>query len=69
MREVGSWAYLTMDESLPEATGAGVIGDRIVSVGDPDSMATWREGRKVTIDDRLRGKVLLPGLIDNHVHP
>lgn len=60
---------VTMDESLPEATAVGVIGDRIVAVGDPDSMSVWREGRKVTVDDRLRDRVLMPGFIDNHVHP
>ena len=60
---------ITVDESLPEATAVGVIGDRIVAVGDADSMHAWREGRKVTVDDRLRDKVLMPGLIDNHLHP
>lgn len=59
----------TMDESLPHATAVGVIGDRIVAVGDLESMAPWREGREVVIDERLRDKVLLPGFIDNHVHP
>lgn len=61
--------FITMDESLPEATAVGVIGDRIVCVGSLDAMQAWREGRKVTVDDRLRDKVVLPGFIDNHVHP
>ena len=59
----------TMDESLPQATAVGVIGERIVAVGDLDSMNPWREGREVIVDDRFRHKVLLPGFIDNHVHP
>lgn len=59
----------TMDESLPYATAVGVIGDRIVAVGDLASMEPWREGREVVVDDSLRDKVLLPGFIDNHVHP
>ena len=59
----------TMDESLPHATAVGVIGDRIVAVGDLESMAPWREGREVVIDESLFDKVLLPGFIDNHVHP
>lgn len=59
----------TMDESLPQATAVGVIGDRIVAVGDLESMAPWREGRAVIIDESLRDKVLMPGFIDNHVHP
>ena len=60
---------ITMDESLPEATAIAVSEGRIVAVGDMDSMAPWREGRTVTVDARLEKKVLLPGLIDNHVHP
>ncbi len=59
----------TMDESLPLATAIGVIGDRIVAVGDLASMNPWREGRDVEVDDRLKDKVLMPGFIDNHVHP
>jgi predicted amidohydrolase YtcJ len=60
---------ITMDESLPQATAVAVCGDRIVAVGDLASMAPWREAREVTIDERFRDKVLMPGLIDNHVHP
>ncbi len=59
----------TMDESLPYATAVGVIGDRIVAVGDLASMAPWREGREVIVDERLADKVLMPGFIDNHLHP
>jgi predicted amidohydrolase YtcJ len=60
---------ITMDDSMPEATAVAVIGDRIVSVGDASSMQAWRDGREVCVDERLRDKVLLPGLIDNHAHP
>ncbi len=59
----------TMDESLPEATAVGVIGERIVAVGDLASMEPWRAGRQVVVDLSLRDKVLLPGFIDNHLHP
>ena len=59
----------TMDESLPVATAVAVADGRIVAVGDLESMAPWREGRQVTVDDRFADKVLLPGLIDNHIHP
>lgn len=59
----------TMDESLPVATAVAVAGGRIVAVGDLDSMAPWREGRDVTLDRRFEQQVLLPGLIDNHIHP
>lgn len=59
----------TMDESLPLATAVGVIGDRIVAVGDLASMAPWRAGREVIVDHSLADKIVLPGFIDNHLHP
>ncbi|MEZ5741919.1 MAG: amidohydrolase [Burkholderiaceae bacterium] len=60
---------VTMDDSLPEATAVAVIGERIVAVGDVDSMQAWRDNRQVTIDETFKDKVLMPGFIDNHVHP
>ncbi|MBX3641731.1 MAG: amidohydrolase [Rubrivivax sp.] len=59
----------TMDESLPEASAVAVCDGRIVAVGDVESFAPWHEGREVVFDDRFADKVLLPGLIDNHIHP
>jgi predicted amidohydrolase YtcJ len=61
--------FITMDESLPEASHVGVIGDRIVSVGTAESMQVWCEGREVIHDERFADKVVMPGFIDNHVHP
>ncbi|MEZ5652972.1 MAG: amidohydrolase [Burkholderiaceae bacterium] len=60
---------ITMDESLPDATAVAVSMGHIVAVGTLESMAPWREGRTVTVDERFADKVLMPGLIDNHVHP
>jgi len=60
---------VTMDESLPEASAVAVAGGRIVAVGDLASMQPWREGRRVTLNEGFRDKVLMPGFIDNHVHP
>lgn len=59
----------TMDESMPEATAVAVSEGRIVAMGSLDSMAPWHEGRDVTVDERFAGQLLLPGLIDNHIHP
>ncbi len=59
----------TMDESLPQATAVGVAGGRVLAVGDLASMDPWRANRKVTIDERFADMVLLPGFIDNHIHP
>jgi len=40
-----------------------------MAVGDLASMEPWFKGRAVTVDDRFADKVLMPGFIDNHVHP
>ena len=59
----------TMDESRPTATAVAVSEGRIVAVGDLANMGAWQHGRTVTIDTQFENKVLLPGLIDNHIHP
>ena len=61
--------FYTMDETLPQATAVGVIGTRIVAVGDMATMEPWKQGREVIVDTTLRDKFVLPGFIDNHVHP
>jgi len=60
---------ITMDRSLPEAKAVAVADGRIVAVGSLDSMDAWLESREHVIDDRFKDKVLLPGLIENHLHP
>lgn len=54
---------------MPEATAVAVSEGRIVAMGSLDSMAPRHEGRDVTVDERFAGQLLLPGLIDNHIHP
>lgn len=60
---------LTMEPSLPVATAVAIEGDRIVAVGDMESMKDWLETLPHRVDERFADKVLLPGLIDNHLHP
>jgi hypothetical protein len=59
----------TMDETLPEATHIAVADGRIVAVGGPEAIAPWARGRAVIEDVSLRGKIVMPGFIDNHLHP
>jgi predicted amidohydrolase YtcJ len=60
---------ITMDPSLPNAAAVAISEGRIMAVGDLASMEPWFKGRNVTVDDRFADKVLMPGFIDNHVHP
>jgi len=46
-----------------------VKGDRIVAVGDLESLGKLIERRDARIDRTLEDKVLMPGFIDPHVHP
>lgn len=59
----------TMDETLPQATHVAVADGRIVAVGGAEAMAPWANGRTVIHDTSLQDKIVLPGFIDNHVHP
>jgi predicted amidohydrolase YtcJ len=56
----------TVDPSRPSAQAVAVLGDRIVLVGSNASVDVWR-GPKTTIID-ARGKLLVPGFNDSHVH-
>ncbi len=60
---------ITMDRSLPRAAAVAVANGRIVAVGSLKSMRPWLDARKHTIDRRFADAVVMPGLIDNHLHP
>ncbi len=60
---------VTMDATNPEATAVAVRGDRVVAVGSMDDLKPWLDAYPHEIDDMFADKVLLPGLIDPHLHP
>jgi predicted amidohydrolase YtcJ len=62
-------SVITMDETLPRAKAVAVADGRIVAVGTFDSMRPWLESRPHVIDERFANKFIVPGLIDNHLHP
>ncbi|SVC63958.1 uncharacterized protein METZ01_LOCUS316812, partial [marine metagenome] len=59
----------TMDPSLPEATAIAVRDGRIVEVGSIESLQPWLGRHEHMVDNRFYDAVLLPGLIDPHMHP
>ena len=56
----------TMNEEQPWAEAVAVKGADIVYVGDNEGAKAFI-GRNTTVGD-LKGKMMLPGLIDTHTH-
>jgi predicted amidohydrolase YtcJ len=56
---------ITMNPSRPLATHVAVRDGRILGAGALEELAGWGP---YTLDDRLAGKVLMPGLIEGHSH-
>ncbi|MEM6575666.1 MAG: amidohydrolase family protein [Pseudomonadota bacterium] len=60
-------AVYTVDPSQPQAEAMVIDGERIVFVGDSKTALQKAEAGAERID--LAGKMVLPGLIDAHLHP
>ena len=58
---------LTMERDRPRAEAVAVRGNTIVYVGDRRGAQRWLGANTQRVD--LKGRILLPGLIDSHVHP
>lgn len=56
----------TVDPAQPTAQAVAVLGDRIAAVGSDAEIEAWRGPATRRID--ARGKLLLPGFNDAHVH-
>jgi len=62
--------FLTMEPARPSCRFVAVQGGMIVALGDSlEELAPWTSGRTVRIDRSLAGQVVVPGLIDPHLHP
>jgi hypothetical protein len=60
---------ITMNPEAPMATAVAVSEGRILAVGSRDEISARLEGREFVDDRTFAGKVLMPGFIDNHLHP
>jgi len=69
---------LTMDRSNPSATAVAVAGKRIIAAGSLDEVKAALSDRKVkaalgdrefVVDETFASKVVMPGFIDQHLHP
>ncbi len=60
---------LTMEADNPTATAVAVSGKRIVAAGSLDQVKAALGDTPYRIDSTFDGKVVLPGFIDQHLHP
>jgi predicted amidohydrolase YtcJ len=61
---------ITMDPRYPEAKVVAVRAGEILSVGrNLADLAPWLDRYPHHIDNTFKGKVLMPGFIDPHLHP
>ena len=61
--------FITMDPTRPIATAVAVRGDRIVSVGSIEDLEPWLRAHPHRFERRFQNDVVMPGLIDTHLHP
>ena len=59
--------FTTLDPARPSASAVAISGGRFTHVGNDHDIMALAGPRTRVID--LRGRRVLPGLIDNHVHP
>ena len=59
----------TMEPGWPSGDAVAVRDGRIIEVGAFADMGPWLDRHEHHVDDRFADAVLLPGLIDPHVHP
>jgi len=64
---VHSGRVVTVDKGFSIASAMAVSGSKIVAVGTTEEILKHRGDKTEVVD--LQGKMVLPGLIDSHVHP
>jgi predicted amidohydrolase YtcJ len=57
---------LVVDRAFSEMEAIAIVGDRVMAVGTSDQMRSLA-GPKTRLVD-LRGRTVMPGLMDNHLH-
>lgn len=61
--------FITQDQNQPRATALAILDDRIIAVGQtPQVLETCRSSPFKTDWIDLKGKTVLPGLTDAHLH-
>jgi predicted amidohydrolase YtcJ len=60
---------ITMEDNAPGIDAVAVVGDRVLGAGPRAEIEARIGDQPYVIDDRFDGKVIIAGLIDQHVHP
>ncbi len=60
---------VTMDPTRPTATAVAVRDGMILGVGSLQDLKPWLKDKSYNVDTQFSTQVLLPGLIDPHMHP
>jgi predicted amidohydrolase YtcJ len=60
---------ITMNDSHPSTTAVAVRGDKILAVGSMDDLKSVLGTNPYVVDETFKDKVILPGFINNHLHP
>jgi predicted amidohydrolase YtcJ len=60
---------ITMDKARPDARAVAVRDGRIAAVGSLDDVKAALGNAPFTVDRSFAGKILMPGLVEEHLHP
>ena len=60
---------VTLDPGTPTAEAVAVMDGKILGVGTLDEVQGWVTDEEVEIDRRFQDAVIIPGLIEAHMHP
>lgn len=60
---------ITMDSDTPRAQAVAVADGRILGTGSQEDMVKLAGDNLSSVDSRFADKVILPGLIEQHIHP
>ena len=62
-------SIITMNPSNPRATAVAVRNGKIVEAGSVETLQPWLSRYPHHIDTRFEEQIIVPGLIDPHLHP
>jgi predicted amidohydrolase YtcJ len=60
---------ITMEPGNPSGDAVAVSGKRIVAAGKLEDLKKALGDRPYTVDETFKSKIVMPGFIDQHLHP